>query len=92
MTKFNVEDRLAELTSQAEAMVAGEMLDSWKREMLKWWKFRKDAIEDWQNLTEEELVKIKNRVETIADKDDPWNETQVKDLGLIAILYWNAIQ
>jgi len=91
MSVFNVQNKLDELTAQAEVLTASDLLNHWKQLMIQHFKSRKDHIEDWQNLTENQLIKLKNRVETIADSDDPWTETQCKDLGLIAILYWNAI-
>jgi hypothetical protein len=90
MAKYNVQERLAMLTGQAESLVASEMLDAFRQELLKQFKSRKDHIEDWQNLSEDKLNLLSNRLRVIAAKAS-WTEANIKDIALICSLVWNEM-
>jgi hypothetical protein len=88
MAKYNVQERIAFLTSRAEDLVATEMLSEFKRVLLAQFKLRKNNIEDWQDLDETKLEQLQNRLRVIADKSD-WSMNNLLDMALISALLWN---
>ena len=88
MAKYDVAERLAALTSRLEDQTAGEMLTEYKRALHAQFKVRKTQIEDWQDLTPEKQVQIRNRLQVIADKP-VWTINNLLDMALITALLWN---
>lgn len=88
MAKYNVQERLDAISNQVEDQVASEMLDDFKRVLLKQFKLRKDHIEDWQDLDEIKLSQLSNRLRVIADKSE-WTVSNLLDMSLIGSLLWN---
>lgn len=90
MAKYDVQERIAQMTERIEDQVANEMINDFRRKLNKQFKLRKDMIEDWQSLTGVRLEAISNRLRVIADKN-PWTENNILDMALICSLIWNEL-
>jgi hypothetical protein len=88
MPKYNVQERLAQLTAQVEDATAGDMINEFKQELHKQFKKRKEILEDWQDLTPARAAQLKNRLQVIAQKPE-WSVNNLLDMALIASLLWN---
>jgi hypothetical protein len=84
--RHKVQDKLNKLTLQVESISAGEMLDEFRQELHKYFKIRKNQIEDWQDESmEEDLI---NRLRVKADKNN-WTNNDVLEIALICAIVWN---